>query len=383
MNQFVPFYSQLKSNAEKNFPSIKELDSVSWNHLVSPYVVKLPVVIREKVEKAIRAFYQLSRKSSYQSLVGADDRIPFDVRNDSVLMAYDFHTTMAGDAKLVEINTNASGFLFSALMNATHSAEEVLQLNSVQDLKKSFEEEGFSSGENVSIVDDNLPEQKMYSEFLMYRDLFSHWGATARIEEAAAVDTAKVKFVYNRSTDFYLSAPEHQAMKQAWEKGAPVISPQPREYFLLADKERLIDFTKEGWLEQAGANSDEQSAIREVLIPSFEKSHFATVDALWSQRRTLFFKPKHAYGGKSVYRGESVSRKVFDRLMGEDILVQKFFPASPLPDVDPGDSLAHWKFDVRFYVYRDRIQQVAARLYQGQVTNFTTPFGGFTRIEFV
>jgi hypothetical protein len=383
MNQFVSFYSELKSSAEKNFPSIKELDSISWDHLISPYVIKLPKLVRDKAEKAIRSFYRASRRDLYQSLIEAKQKIPFHVTNDSILMAYDFHATPAGDAKLVEINTNASGYLFSALMNCAHTTEDVSTSVAVQDLKGSFEEEGFSTGQNVAIVDDNLAEQKMFSEFLMYRDLLNSWGANSRIEEAAAVDTSRFNFIYNRSTDFYLMAPEHKALRNAWENGSPVISPQPREYLLLADKERLIDFSKEGWLERAGASQEERDSVREVLIPSFEKDHFGSVDELWSQRRTLFFKPKHSYGGKSVYRGESVSRKVFDRLMSEDILIQKYFPASPLPDVQPGDPLAHWKFDVRFFVYRDRIQQVAARLYQGQVTNFSTPLGGFTRIEFV
>jgi hypothetical protein len=35
------------------------------------------------------------------------------------------------------------------------------------------------------------------------------------------------------------------------------------------------------------------------------------------------------------------------------------------------------KFDVRQYVYGGRVQWSAARLYQGQTTNFRTPGGGF------
>ncbi len=68
--------------------------------------------------------------------------------------------------------------------------------------------------------------------------------------------------------------------------------------------------------------------------------------------------------------------------MGEDILIQKYVPASPVPGIAPGDPLQNWKFDLRFYVYRDEIQQIAARLYQGQVTNFASPLGGFTRVKF-
>jgi hypothetical protein len=38
------------------------------------------------------------------------------------------------------------------------------------------------------------------------------------------------------------------------------------------------------------------------------------------------------------------------------------------------------KVDVRLYAYRERTLLVAARLYQGQATNFRTPGGGFAPV---
>lgn len=38
------------------------------------------------------------------------------------------------------------------------------------------------------------------------------------------------------------------------------------------------------------------------------------------------------------------------------------------------------KADIRCYVYNGQIQLVAARLYQGQTTNFRTPGGGFAPV---
>ena len=83
-----------------------------------------------------------------------------------------------------------------------------------------------------------------------------------------------------------------------------------------------------------------------------------------------------------MYRGESVSRKVFERLMAEDPLIQKFRPAQRVPVDDERSVLANWKFDLRFYVYEDQIQLACARIYQGQVTNFSSPMGGYTRVKF-
>ena len=48
-----------------------------------------------------------------------------------------------------------------------------------------------------------------------------------------------------------------------------------------------------------------------------------------------------------------------------------------ISDQEPAQSL---KFDLRDYVYDGRVQWVAARLYQGQTTNFRTPGGGFAPV---
>jgi hypothetical protein len=69
--------------------------------------------------------------------------------------------------------------------------------------------------------------------------------------------------------------------------------------------------------------------------------------------------------------------------MAEDILIQKFRPAQHVPTDDPRSVLSHWKFDLRFFVYADQIQMTTARIYQGQVTNFSSPMGGFTKVVFV
>ncbi|NJM56103.1 MAG: hypothetical protein HC841_09630 [Verrucomicrobiae bacterium] len=42
-----------------------------------------------------------------------------------------------------------------------------------------------------------------------------------------------------------------------------------------------------------------------------------------------------------------------------------------------------FKTDVRAYTYDGHIQLVAARLYQGQTTNFRTPGGGFAPVQIV
>ncbi|MGE5116247.1 MAG: hypothetical protein ACM3N6_07115, partial [Betaproteobacteria bacterium] len=48
--------------------------------------------------------------------------------------------------------------------------------------------------------------------------------------------------------------------------------------------------------------------------------------------------------------------------------------------VDEGEGGQVMKFDLRAYVYSGAVQWVAARLYQGQTTNFRTPGGGFAPV---
>lgn len=359
---------------------------MAWEHLISPLELKLPRSVRDTAEAAIKAFYQVSRRPEYAAQLPPNEVGAHSGGHSSVLMAYDFHTTEDGDCFLVEINTNGAGFMLSSVMEMVKLGKAVADYRPLQDLRESFEQELRLSGHagakppRIAICDDAILEQKMYPEFLMYKSWFESLGWSAEILESSDFQSADL--VYNRSTDFYLENETSASVRQAHLQNSACITPNPHEYWLLADKERLVGFGDDSFWSKLGASASERAAITKVLIPTFEKSQFGSIDDLWEQRKSLFFKPKRSHGGKSVYRGESVSRKVFERLMLEDILIQKFQPAQKFPVDDERSVLNNWKFDVRFYVYRDQIQLCVARAYQGQVTNFASPLGGFTFVQF-
>lgn len=396
MAAYHHFYKSIDSQARQLFPSLKDTPEVAWDFLISPLELKLGRSIFDKAQKAIAALHSVSRRDEYRSKLAPIPGISqVSAPNQSVLMAYDFHTNEQGDCFLVEINTNASGFLLACLMESVHSGTPVNQLEAMISLRKSFEQEAALShrqlaGTRVAITDDDIQGQKMLPEFLMYRDWFKALGADANFVEARDFQfkdnqllgpSGPIDFVYNRCTDFYFEDPAHLALLQAFQAQAACITPQPIEYWLLADKQRLAQWTEKDFLDFV--SEDERSAITKVLIPTFEKTAYASEEEIWAQRKTLFFKPKRSFGGKSVYRGESVSRKVFERLMSEDILIQHFQPAAKFPTDDPRSVLTNWKYDLRFFVYGGEVQLAAARAYQGQVTNFSSVMGGFTRIQFV
>lgn len=102
-------------------------------------------------------------------------------------------------------------------------------------------------------------------------------------------------------------------------------------------------------------------------------------ECLWAERRGLFFKPASGYGSKVAYRGDKLTRRVWEAILVGDCVAQAIAPPSErLTQV--GGTTAEFKLDVRVYVYAGDIQLVAARLYAGQTTNFRKPGGGFAPV---
>jgi hypothetical protein len=100
---------------------------------------------------------------------------------------------------------------------------------------------------------------------------------------------------------------------------------------------------------------------------------------LWETRKRLFFKPAGGHGGKAVYRGDKVTKGVWADIIRGGYVAQDF--AAPSERMIRLDGKAERrKTDVRLYTYDGEILLTAARLYQGQTTNFRTPGGGFAPV---
>jgi len=90
------------------------------------------------------------------------------------------------------------------------------------------------------------------------------------------------------------------------------------------------------------------------------------------------FKPATGYGGKAVYRGDKLTGRVWEEVLAGNYVAQAFVPPSERA-FDSASPLA-LKLNLRNYVYHGTVQFIAARLYQGQTTNFRTPHGGFATV---
>ena len=318
-----------------------------------------------------------------------------------VFLGYDFHLTSRGP-QLIEINTNAGGALLNTVLARSQRAccremasefEPTADLNNLeQTFFAMFVEEwrrqrGDAPLGRVAIVDDDPAAQYLYPEMRLFERMFARFGAEAVIADARELiwregrlwhDARPVELVYNRLTDFYLEEPAHAALRTAYEAGAVVLTPHPRAHALYADKRNLVTLSDDGALTAMGVPA-EVRALLVAAIPRTEAVTSERAETLWSERRKLFFKPAAGYGSKAAYRGDKLTRRVWQEILRGDYVAQALVaPSERRLEVDSAET--DLKLDVRAYVYGGAIQLVAARLYEGQTTNFRTPGGGFAPV---
>ncbi len=370
-------------------------------HLFSNVPVFLPSEAIAEMGRIAAAIEEATRLPAYQSTVLS--WAPEIAREDhgplGALMGYDFHLDDDGP-KLIEINTNAGGAFLNALLARAQLAccaeiEGAIAAARVGDFEvevvRMFRDEwhrqrGDTPIPRIAIVDDHPEEQYLYPEFVLARQLFLKAGLDAVIADASQFryDQGKllagdleIGMVYNRLVDFALEWPEHAALNAAYREGAVVLTPNPHNHALFADKRDLTLLSDPAALEALGVPAELRSKL--AGIPQTVLVTPENADLLWQSRKDLFFKPAGGHGSKAVYRGDKVTRGVWAEIGRGGYVAQRFAsPGERAVRLD-GAAVAR-KMDVRLYTYGGRILLAAARLYQGQTTNFRTPGGGFASV---
>jgi hypothetical protein len=317
-----------------------------------------------------------------------------------VFYGYDFHVHEDGFG-LIEINTNAGGaMLNTVLARAQHACcrpmDNMLGLQGDADKFEAAIVAMFRAEWNmregrelatIAIVDEQPEQQYLYAEFLLFQRLFERHGIKAVIADPGALawrggrlqhKGMAIDLVYNRLTDFMLSAPASAALRAAYEAGAAMVTPHPQAHALYANKHNLVLLSDEPFLRRIGVDA----LLIDVLlnaIPRAERVHADNAERLWSERRKLFFKPLEGFGSRAIYRGDKLTRRVWEEILSGDYIAQDLVAPGERAGgtVDNPESL---KFDLRAFVYRGEVQWTAARLYRGQTTNFRTPGGGFAPV---
>jgi hypothetical protein len=315
------------------------------------------------------------------------------------LLGYDFHLGAAGP-QLIEINTNPGGALLNAVLGRAQRAccPDVAGLAMAPAEADAIEAALFevfatewrlqrndAALTSVAIVDEAPEQQYLYPEFLLYRQLFSRHGVAVTICDSRELVRKEgrlwhggrpIDFVYNRLTDFALEQPAQAALRAAYLAGEVAVSPHPRAHALYADKRNLTLLSDETFLRDASV-SDHAISILRAGVPHTEIVTDENRDALWTKRRTLFFKPAGGYGSKAAYRGDKLTKRVWDEISKAVYVAQALVAPS---ERHVGEAHLALKADIRNYAYAGVVKLVAARLYQGQTTNFRTPGGGFAPV---
>jgi hypothetical protein len=117
-----------------------------------------------------------------------------------------------------------------------------------------------------------------------------------------------------------------------------------------------------------------ETGIPRTLIVTAENA-----SDLWHSRKQLFFKPALGFGSRAAYRGDKLTKRVWADILQGDYVAQELVAPSERGLLVDGIEVA-LKMDIRAYVYAGEIQLLAARLYQGQTTNFRTQGGGFAPV---
>lgn len=169
----------MKEEYPSSLPIAQHMD---LRKTVSPYVIQLPSKVLDRAREAVHQLYHLSRSAKFRQAIATKDSelLTHPTKNNSVLMAYDFHSGETKDS-LIEVNTNAAMYLITDVIHRCHGDTYRLTPPSLDQLKQSFVEEyrlfygGNGEPRKIVITDEKIEEQNRYIEFLMYKDLFTKW----------------------------------------------------------------------------------------------------------------------------------------------------------------------------------------------------------------
>ena len=384
-----------------------------------PFVFAAPPVFvpsrqSERMAAVVRAVESVAALPAFrdEALAGAPEAARLGPPGPlGAFFGYDFHPDEDGP-RLIEINTNAGGALLNAVLaraqracceaaassaGAAAAAAHELERRIVAMFEREWRLADLHSDArplaSVAIVDDDPRSQYLYPEFVLFQALFERHGLRAVIADPAELEWRDgalrhedlvIDLVYNRSTDFYLEGVPSAALLEAHARRGAVLTPHPRAHALYADKRRLTLFSDAGRLADLGV----PDAVRRTLVehvPRTETVEAADATRLWKARKGLFFKPVAGFGSRAAYRGDKLTKRVWAEILAGDYVAQAIvapgqWSVDTGSSTDRADPPAPMKFDLRAYAYDGEVQQLAARLYRGQTTNFRTPGGGFAPV---
>ena len=374
----------------------KRLDPTLHANLFSPYALFVDRESLALMEAVAQATFSVAQNPMYADRVlgWAPEIARHDPGSIGGVLGLDFHLTVAGP-RLIEINTNPGGLLLNAvLLESVRSCAPSTWLpwtSGAQAREASvtawLEDARAQLGRmptRMAIVDLAPHEQFLYPEFELYAEAFRERGVDSAIRAPDALRfgpngfedaQGQVDAVYNRLTDFSLADQTLAPLHQAYLAQAIALTPHPRAHALFADKRNLAVLGDANLLDSWGVDPLLAQRLARVIPPTVEVTA-ENRDGLWAERAGYFFKPATGFGSRGSYRGDKLTRRVWDSMPSTSYVAQAFAPPS-VRIVHGGASL---KADVRCFASASGVLLYAARLYQGQTTNMRTLHGGFAAV---
>jgi len=379
--------STIRQQGEKFYHSITE----RHDHLFAANTVVISVEQCSRMQAVIAAVEEVVNLPDWNKDLNTSRSAK------GVFFGYDFHLNENG-VHLIEINTNAGGAFLNALL--LQSQQEVLlpgESTAIDSLEQTFIkmfrnewylEHGDAPLNCIAIVDEKPLEQYLYPEFILAKQLFEQAGIRAEIADPEELSVRpdgvylqdqKIDLIYNRLTNFSLDT--YPVLLKASQNHHVALTPSPHTYKRYADKQNLIKLTDEVFLRSINT-SEHDIEVLQKGIPQTRLVNAEDADQWWVERKQWFFKPVSGYGAKGAYRGDKITKRVFEEILSGDYVAQKLAMPGECSVILKGAS-AVLKYDVRCYVYEGKTQLIVARMYQGQTTNFRTPGGGFSLVRII
>jgi len=371
-----------------------DLEALAISHpaLFSQAAVDIAPATRQAMADLVAAIESVIALPAYRQrvLAWAPAAAQRSVAAHGVFFGYDFHLSPSGP-RLIEINTNAGGAMLNTCLLRAHG-QAAAAAQAEEDFVAMFRAEwrlarGAAPLKRIAIVDENPATQYLAPEFALFRRLFERHGMLAEIADPGEFSFdgralrwrgEVVDLVYNRLTDFSLDSPAHADLQAAFAADAVVVTPHPQAHALYADKRNLMLLSDPQVLEELGV----PAATQAILCAGIPRTVAVTAEKgedFWRERKGWFFKPAAGFGSRATYRGDKLTKRVFEEILQGGYIAQEIVPPSEQAVLVDGAE-QNMKLDVRCYTYDAHIQLVAARLYQGQTTNFRTPGGGFAPV---
>jgi hypothetical protein len=362
----------------------------------------LPSAVVAEMAGFIRVFDQVTTHEAWQAAARREAPAIAQFKRPEVCFfsCWDFHVPPEGRWQLIEFNDNGSGLLFAAIINALYYEAAALEQKPwiaaparwpafEQHIGDVVEQEARaffleSRVDSLLILDDaaSLQHGRFRAELRLLCALLRRRGWRAELGYPAQTrwdgrqlvfKGQAVRFIVNRSTDFFWQSADFSALRQAYEAGRVYVAPNPFTYVTRSDKRLLEWLSLPHWDRDLGIHPAERQVLS-AHVPETQLIRADNVERLAQSKHDLVFKPVHGFAARGLLDSVTVGQARLRRLVrqGAGYVAQRWVPK---PRIEVA-GVPLWT-DLRVWAYRGEILLLSGRASRRQDRLDLTPPGGW------